>query len=292
MAPVRAFARRFAFGLLLLASVGLMFLGRVDTETARQLQAGALDGVAPVLDAFSRPAATVANLVEEGQAFLNVYQENRQLKAENQRLEQWVAAARQLEAENERLRELLNYSGPSEGAFVSARVVADSGGTYARSLLISAGGGDGVKRGQAAVVGNTLVGRVVQVGQRSARILLVTDLNSRVPVVVGAGRSHAVMAGNNSPRPELAYLPAEASIEAGDSVVTSGRGGVFPPGLPVGRVVAAENGKLRVAPAMQERDITHVRLIDSGLESSLVPARDGQRVAPPPVPEVVEGVGG
>ncbi len=91
-------------------------------------------------------------------------------------------------------------------SYVTARVIANSGGAYVRTLLINAGIEDHVARGQAAITGEGLVGRLTEVGNRAARVLLITDLNSRIPVMIESSHVNAVLAGDNSERPRLMYL--------------------------------------------------------------------------------------
>src|SRR5262249_48700346 len=160
---------------------------------------------------------------------------------ENERLLNWQQTALKLASENRRLRELLKLTPDPAATFITARVIASSGGAYVRSLMVRAGSANGVARGQAAVAGEGLVGRVSEVGSRAARVILVTDLNSRVPVVVEGSQQRAMLTGDNSERPFLRYLDTSAQLKVGDRVVTSGQGGVFPPGLPVG-VVASLDG--------------------------------------------------
>src|SRR4029077_2184983 len=135
--------------------------------------------------------------------------------------------------------------------YLTARVVADSGGAYVRSVMVYAGSENGVARGQAAVTGDALGGRVAEVGSRAARGLLVTDLNLRVPVIVEGSQQRALLSGDNSERPYLRYLDTGAVIRIGDRIVTSGQGGVFPPGLPVGVVASLEGEAPRVEPYVE-----------------------------------------
>jgi rod shape-determining protein MreC len=192
------------------------------------------------------------------------------LREENARLLQWQELARRLVAENAQLRGLVKFT-PENGApfFVSAQVVANSGGAFARNVLVNAGSREGVARGQAAVAGEGLVGRVSEVGDRSARILLLTDLNSRIPVVLSESRERAVMAGDNSDRPRLLYVPANISVKVGERIVTGSAGGVFPPDIPVGVVASVDGTVITVEPYADLSRIEYVRVIDFGLAGVL-----------------------
>lgn len=275
-APLKVLAQRFTFMGLVALSVGLMVLGKAETPLVEQVRTTVADAFVPILDALSRPVATVVDLGEKASAMLNVYQENARLREENDRLLRWQTVARNLQAENHSLREILRLVPDAPVSYVTARVVADAAGMFVRSVLVTAGARDGVAKGQTAVTGEGLVGRVGEVGERSARILLLTDLNSEVPVVIENSRARAILAGDNSDQPKLRYLTSDAHPQVGDRVVTSGHGGVFPPGLPVGVITSVGENNVRVKPYVEFGRLDYVRLIDYGLSGTLSVS------APPP----------
>jgi rod shape-determining protein MreC len=147
--------------------------------------------------------------------------------------------------------------------------VADSGGAFAQSILIAAGSRDGVAKGQAAMTSEGLVGRVTQAGYRSARVLLITDINSRIPVRVGEAGDRAILAGDNSSRPKLIYLGVKSAVAPGDRIVTSGDAGAFPPGLPVGRVVATDDSTAVIETFVSRERLQYVEVLDFGLTGIL-----------------------
>lgn len=261
----KTIAQRFAYMGLLAAAVGLMILGKVDLLLVDRFRAQVTDAVAPILDGLSRPVESVSNAVDHIRELADLKTENQRLRENQARLLQWQAAARRLEAENRILRDLLNFVPGPEPSFITARVIADTGGAFAHSLILNAGARDGVAKGQAAMTGEGLVGRVAGVGSRSARILLITDLNSRIPVMVGRGRSRAILAGNNSDQPRLIHLPSGETVAAGDRVVTSGHGGAFPFGLPVGVVTRVDDNGIAVQPFVARSRLEYIRLLEFGL---------------------------
>lgn len=268
-APLRALAQRFTFLLLALASIALMMAGKVEAPVVDDVRARVTDAFAPILDALSRPAATAARVVEAVADLQNVYEENQRLKAENARLMQWHQAALRLEAENASLHALLRFSPEPPASTVTARVIAAPGGSFYRTVVVTAGRRDGVKKGQAAVAGNGMVGRVVEVGEWSSRVLLVTDLNARIPVTLERSRQRAVLAGDNSDQPKLLYLPPEAPVAVGERVVTSGHGGLFPAGIPIGVVASTGDRGVKVQPLADLSRVEHLRLIDYGVGAPL-----------------------
>jgi rod shape-determining protein MreC len=152
---------------------------------------------------------------------------------------------------------------------VTARVIANSGGAYVRTVMIDAGTEQQVARGEAAITGEGLVGRMTEVGTRAARVLLITDLNSRIPVTIDNTKTNAILAGDNSERPRLIYLSQADGVKVGDRVVTSGEGGVFPPGLPVGIVSAVDSLGPRVEPFVELSQLGYVMVVDYGLSEAL-----------------------
>jgi rod shape-determining protein MreC len=260
--PLRAFWQRLSSLLLLLTAVALLLLGKIDAMLVEGVRTAVNDAIAPILGAISRPVATVTRTVEEMAELTSLQEENGKLKAENAKLRLWYDAALKLEAENKSLRELLNFVVEPGSAYRTARVVADTGGVFARSVLITAGRKDGIAKNQAAIAGQGLVGRVTEVGNRSGRILLITDLNSRIPVALENSRHRGVLAGDNSDQPRLVHLPPEVSIAIGERVVTSGHGGVFPIGLPIGVVASVQQGVIRVQPLVDLGRLEHIRVVD------------------------------
>src|SRR3546814_10996914 len=107
--------------------------------------------------------------------------------------------------------------------------------------MINLGAANGIEDGQAVLGRRGLLGRIVQTGERSARILLITDLNARIPVLVESSRHRAILGGDNTEQPELLYLPRDSKVAVGNRIITSGPGGMFPAGLPVA-VVSSVGG--------------------------------------------------
>jgi len=283
--PRRAAVQRVALPLLVLLSATMVILGKADQVMFESLRVSVTDTASPALDVLSRPLAALGHLADRARDFVAVYQENHRLAEENGRLLNWQQAALNLASENARLRELLKLTPEPATTFITARVIANSGGAYVRSLMIYAGSENGVERGQAAVTGEGLVGRVSEVGSRAARVLLVTDLNSRVPVIVEGPQQRALLTGDNSERPRLRYLDALAGIKVGDRVVTSGQGGVFPPGLPVGVVASLDGEEPSVEPYVELSRVDYLRIVDYGLAGALpkpvpIVSRSGRRTDP------------
>ncbi len=238
-----------------------MLLGRLDNAVVERVRLGIVDAFAPVMDVVSRPVSAVNALADNIRELANLRTELARVQAENERLLQWQTVARRLEAENAAFRSLLSAKSETSSFLIAARVVADAGGPFVRTVLLNAGRRDGVRKGQAVVNAEGLVGRIAEVGERSSRVLLLSDLNSRVPVVNERSGQRGVLAGDNSEWPQLVFLPNQAQVQPGDPVVTSGVGGVLPPGLPIGIVAATGDGVVRIQPLVNWHRLEFVRVV-------------------------------
>jgi len=275
--PIRALLGRFAVISLMVVAFALMLVGKAEVVVVDRTRAAVISAAAPVLDVLSRPIASAVSAYRHVTGLFDAYEENQALKAEIVRLKSLEQISAKLAAENGMLRSLTRFMPDAAVNFVSARVVGEGGGPFVRSILINAGARDGVGRGQAVVNGDGLIGRLTDIGSGASRVLLLTDLNSRVPVIIEETRERAILAGDNTERPSLAYLPPDARISSGQRVVTSGSGGVLPAGLPVGTVTIGRDGVPRVQPFVSWNKLEFVRVIDFGLEADELP----ETVRPP-----------
>lgn len=221
------------------------------------------DTVVPISEALVGPVFTVFRDPAVAKNIETLREENAALRVENARLEEWYHAALVLEAENQSLRDLVGLEPTPQTLFVPARVFLDTQNNYAKTLLITAGEIDGVRRGQAVVSGLGMVGRVIEVGRRTARVLLVTDINSRIPVSIEGTSLHAILAGKNDERPVLDYIPENSSVSEGAVIKTSGHGGLFPAGLKIGKVEEVVPGQDPVVTLFADLEsLLFVRVID------------------------------
>ena len=202
--------------------------------------------------------------------------ENARLRDENERLRRWQSIALALDAENQRLKANLHWIPDPAPSYVTARVVADAGGVYAKAVLLSVGPNHGVRKGEIALDERGLVGRVTEVGARTARVLLITDLNSRIPVILENSRAHAILVGTNGARPRLTYWPEGAMPQEGERVVTSAEASAFPANLPVGTVHFSTANVPEVAPAAMLDRLEVVRIFDYGLGGIAAPEAPGR----------------
>jgi rod shape-determining protein MreC len=246
ISPTRLLVPRLAFFAMVAAAIALLAMAKAGDSVIERLRVGIVDAMTPVLNVMSRPAEAVSESRIAIANLADLAADNARLGDENAKLLQWQDTARRLENENASLRHLLNATKDNSYAFVSARVIGDSGGAFARTMLLNVGDRDSVRKGQGVVSAQGLMGRISEVGEKSSRALLLTDLNSRLPVQLEGSRQRAILGGDNSSQPTLRYLPLDAAPPVGERVITSGDGGLLPSGLPVGVVSASDGGEIRV----------------------------------------------
>jgi rod shape-determining protein MreC len=294
--PLKALADRFAFGGLVILSIALLAIGKANVHQLEGVSTSVGDALVPALGALMQPIDASRRLVEGVGELIALRAENARLREQNVRLLDWQTAARQLSLENAALRQLLNMrADPERPTAVAGRVVADAGGPFVHTVLVDVGAADGVARGMAAVNERGLIGRVLEVGRHSARVLLLTDFNSRIPVMVEPSRDQAILAGNNTRRPSLVFLPLNPRLAIGNRVVTSGRDGVLPPGLELGTVSAIDATGVSVEPLVEFARLEYLRLLEYG---RILPPEEleelQQEIYGPPLPPalmVPEGSG-
>ena len=269
LASLKLLAQRFAFLSLVFASFALMILGKADGFLVEHIRLTVVDTVAPILEVVFRPASTIAEAVNGVRELGALREDNARLKEENARLMHWQTVARHLDTENRALHTQLNFIPDPDPSFITTRVIGDTGGAFVHSMLINSGSQDGVRKGQAVIAGEVMVGRIAEVGLRSARFLLLTDINSHLPVMLEGSRAKAILTGDNSDRPRLNYLSPSSNASPGDRVVTSGHGGVFPPGMPIGVISSVQDGVVRVEPFVHRYQLEYVTVVDYGLAGIL-----------------------
>jgi len=259
----RARHYRTALSFLIAVALLILIIGRADATLFERVRIWMIDQISYGLEFVSSPVTSAMDYVRRSDEFFQLYEENQKLKTENQQMREWRDAALKLERTVESYQALLNVSVDPSISFVTSRVIADSGGPFVRALIVNAGTADGIKDKSAVIDSHGLVGRIVATGARASRVLLLGDLNSRIPVTIHPGNHRAVLAGNNSPMPILEYVDKEVTLSVGNRVVTSGSGGLLPPGLPIGLIDASgiEDGIYRVRPFSDPSLANFVRVL-------------------------------
>jgi len=283
--PVRQALEKLSLPVLIAAAFGLMLIGKADAVLAVEVRVALADMLSPIYAAMAQPLSAVRGFSTDLVQIWDIRAENAHLRAENEQLRRWQAAALALEAQNQEFKAALNWMPPAAPAFTTAPVVADSGGIYARSVLLAVTPPHEVVRGEIAMDDRGVVGRVTEVGDRSARVLLITDINSRVPVTLENSDGHAIMEGTNGAFPVLRYWPEGHAPIEGERVITSASAGAFPAGLPLGTVHYNADHVPQVYPVADLNHLSIVRLFDyadTGVDAPEAPPGRKMMQKPPP----------
>ncbi len=269
------------------AAVALLLSDRRET-----LQNGAYNAARAVADMGASPAgqavAAPRRWIGDAGSYLSDYfgavSENRRLRAENAELRQWRATAMALTDVNARYKALLGFRTDPPIPMASARVVLEARGPFSNTRLADAGKERGVVIGNPVMNDHGLLGRVIGVTTGASRILLLTDIASRTPVLVDRTDARAILTGDASQTPRLDYLRGADPVRDGDRILTSGDGGMIPRGLPVGTAVKGLDGVWRVRLDADETAIDFVRILLFKDFSQLVNQQELSQSAIPPAP--------
>ncbi|WP_172329980.1 rod shape-determining protein MreC [Mangrovicoccus sp. HB161399] len=245
-APYTRPIRRILVGILILCLLGIFLFWRIDSPRAERLRMAVIDELAPRFAWVTAPVTWAGKIAEDFQSYNRLWEQNQQLRRELQQMKAWKEAALQLEQKNAKLLDLNNVRLDPKLTYVSGTVLADSGSPFRQSVLINIGAHDRIRDGWAVMDGLGVVGRISGVAQNTSRVLLLTDSNSAVPVTIQPSGQKALLQGDNTVAPFIEFLESAELVRPGDRVVTSGAGGVLPPGLLVGQVAQTPDGRLRV----------------------------------------------
>ena len=255
--------RRILIGILLVFLMLVFLVWRIDSPRVERFRAQIVDAVMPNFDWALVPVTKLVGMVENFQSYNRIYEQNQELRRELRQMKAWKEAALQLEQENAKLLDLNNVRLDARLSYVTGVVLADSGSPFRQSVILNIGARDGILDGWAATDGLGLVGRIAGVGERTSRVILLTDSNSRLPVTIQPSGQIALMSGDNSVLPLLEFIESPDKVRAGDRVVSSGDGEVFPPGLLVGHVVIGPDRRFRVRLAADYERLEFLRVLRS-----------------------------
>ncbi|MCZ0952782.1 MAG: rod shape-determining protein MreC [Rhodospirillaceae bacterium] len=212
-----------------------------NTDAGSAAQGAALAAIAPVRSALSGAASGAAAALADAQQFDDLRTENQALRAEVVDLRSAAAGIQATRRENEALRVALDYQrANTEWSLVTGRVAGRDSVDALDTLVIDRGAADGVRVGMAVVANGSLAGRVLAVTTTSADVLPIQSSQSAVNAVAHGedGTADGIVEGDDSGGLVLTRIEPDAPLAIGDLVVTSGLGGGFPRGLPIGRVIA------------------------------------------------------
>ena len=251
--------QRFSLFVLVLLSILFIFLETINAKPLNYIRSFIKDTIYRASLVVSSPLNGIQYLVSEVGDHINLYENYNKIKKENTKLKNIISESSYLTLENNQLRKLIDEQVESSSNLVSSRVMLDKQSPYLNSFIINSGSNRKIKNGMAVLHGKNFVGRIVDVNFFSSRVLLITDLNSKIPVLVEPSGHHAILSGRGKSEPTLEYLPKNHEVQSGNRVYTSGKEGIFNPGIPIGEV-KMNNEKIFVSLFSDISQITFVNI--------------------------------
>lgn len=254
---------------LAMAFLFLVIIPRNDPRVSAVRQVF-FDLVAPVVELVGSPVRALANTSKYFEDLSEIRGLKESLQQENVELRRRISELTRADVLMRQYRKLLALPDEPDLDFIHAAVIADVNSPFVHTIVTKGGRAQGIRPGQAVMGSNGVIGRVISSGTSTARVLLLTDFNSHIPVVAVSSDVQAILSGTNRVQPELQFLPRQANLKDGDLLVTSGRGGQIPMGLPV---------------ALVERDAenkTGVRMLDDLAQLNFVRIVKTQEIEAPP----------
>ena len=188
-------------------------------------------------------------------------EETVRLRAENERLKRWQRRSEILESENRQLRTVLGAVIPADRQAVTARAIAAPGSSFSHTMMITHGTDKRIHRGDPVVTADGLVGYIIEASKRHSWVLMLSDVNSRIPILLSTSSWPGLAIGQNSDMLSLSFLPLEAVPKENELVLTSGHGEILPPGLPVGRVIKGVGREYYIQPVVDLRKVSFVSIL-------------------------------
>ena len=253
------------FGLILLCLI--IYIGRLENNSfVKDLRAKSVNIIYSATSSISSPI----NLIKDGfkgiSELRSLYEENTRYKElqllDSSSFQELIA----LKLRIAQYEELLNVSKDIEFDFETSRIVGDYSNNYNSSLIISAGENEGIEIDTPVAGYNGIIGRISNVSKTISRVLLLNNVNSRIPVSISENGYQGILVGQGSKNPTVEYLDNIEKIIIGDLVFTSGKGSIFPPFQLVGQVANKKNNRLEIEVFEDIKSLSHVRLLNYNID--------------------------
>ena len=263
------------FGLIILAGSGILgalifySLNIPHKRSANFVERGVMMVFAPVM----KPAARVSGFFEDAWDnylyLVGVRQENLQLRDDIKELNSRIISAGEISISNQRLEKLLGMRNTIKVPSLTVSVVGEDLSSWFKTVVIDQGSSSGIAEGMPVVAADGVVGQIVKVAPTTSRVLLLTDHTSGIAATIQRSRARGVVKGKGGGLCSLEFTTREEDVKVGDMVITSGIGGVFLKGIPIGEVTMVKRGEYGIFQTVTIRPLVNI----SHLEEALVVLR-------------------
>jgi len=244
---------RIALLIAILISSVLISVQRGDDTRASRVEVASQETAAPLARLLAPPLRGIENFFASLEDRSTAFTENETLREELAILRERQTRYDNLAHKVARYEAILGVDTETDVPLkkIAARAIGESNGPFVRSLLLNVGSKDGVKIGNPVLSTQGLIGHVINTGPSTTRVLLLSDLNSRIAIESARSEATAILAGDNTAQPKLSFINQRENWAIGDRVISSGDDGALPRGLDVGVVVLGEKGEMRIALSSQ-----------------------------------------
>ena len=232
--------QKFSLLALIIASVILLSLESINSKSLNFVRSAIKDVIYRTSFIASIPGNTISPMYTTIQEHFKIYEQYELIKLELQQLKNQQNQIAYLKTENDKLRKAIDDADIYNYESITSKVLVDKESPFLKSVILNKGFNSGLKKGMPVLKGPYFVGRITEVNYLSSRVLLISDLNSKIPVLIEPMGYQAIMSGTGDDFALLDFLPKNHQLEVGNLVFTSGTGGIFFPGIPIGRIELIE----------------------------------------------------
>lgn len=262
---ISKYRRQILTGTIVLAAFVFYSLHLKDTGHESLFEKGALNFISPVNKVISRVNNKVAEIWNDYADLVGVRKENKQLRESVKILNSRMIENREAVLANERLKKLLDLKNYLKVPSLAASVIGEDGTPWFKTIIIDRGEVDGLREGMPVIAADGVIGQLIKVVARSSRVLLITDHASGVAGVIQRSRARGVVKGSGGGSCALEFALAEEDVKVGDTVITSGIGGVFPKGLNIGEVSMVKKGEYGIFQTVEVRPAVNLARLEEVL---------------------------
>ncbi len=227
--------QKFSLVFLIIVAVIIFLLDTYQFKLVKLSRTLINDGIYRLANISTAPFKLLPSINDKIKDTFFALDENKKLKIELEQLKNKEFQVEFLKNQNDNLRKILESDTKIKGKSTLAKVLLDKDSPYLKSIIINRGSKSGISKGMPVVDGNYLIGKIVEVNYLSSRVLLLNDLNSRIPITFGDESTQAILTGKSKNKPVLEYLPELYTPRNDLTVFTSGKDGIFIPGIPIGK---------------------------------------------------------
>ena len=262
---LRRYKMYMLVGIVLLSAFVFYSLNLKKKEHANSFESGVMNLMAPLYGVVDKMNGSVLGVWNDYLDLINVRKENKQLRESVKILNSRVLETGEAVIATDRLMKLLDLKNSIRTPSIAASVIGEDGSPWFKTIMIDRGSADGLRDGLPVIASDGIVGQTVKVAAGSARVLLLTDNASSIAGLVQRSRARGVVKGKGNDRCSLDFTLHEEDVKVGDVVVSSGMGGVFPKGLPVGEVSMVKKGEYGIFQSVELRPKVNISRLEEVL---------------------------